>query len=344
MNAEKTWMLTEIEETGDALARQIAENGAAFASIGARLRTLDPPFVATIARGSSDHCALYLKYLIEVGLGVPCASLGPSIASLYHARLRLGGALSISISQSGQSPDIVEMQRAAKRDGTLTLAFVNEIQSPLAEEAELMAPLLAGPERSVAATKSMIAGLVAGASLVAAWRQDADLAGALAALPDALRGNDAAPPTSIVETLAGAKSLFVLGRGATFAMAMEAALKLKETCAIHAEAFSSAEVLHGPAELVGAGFPVLAFMPQDAARDGMIATLDRLSQAGAKVLRVEAGGVDDEVTLAAPASASPWLAPIPMIHRFYRLVEAVARQLGREPDRPRNLRKVTETL
>jgi glucosamine--fructose-6-phosphate aminotransferase (isomerizing) len=344
MTANQTWMLTEIEQTAEALARQLAGNAAAFASIGARLRTLNPPFVTTIARGSSDHCALYLKYLIEVGLGVPCASLGPSIASLYHAPLKLGGALSIAISQSGQSPDIVEMQRAAKRGGALTLAFVNEMQSPLAEEAELLAPLCAGPERSVAATKSMIAGLVAGASLVAAWRQDADLGDALSALPDALRGNNGAPPRAMVETLAGAKSLFVLGRGATFALAMEAALKLKETCAIHAEAFSSAEVLHGPAELVGEGFPVLAFMPRDAARDGMIATLDRLSDAGAKVLRVESGGADDDVTLGAAPSASPWLAPIPMIHRFYRLAEAVARKLGRDPDRPRNLRKVTETI
>jgi len=344
MNAAKTWMLTEIEETGEALARQLAENGDAVSTIGARLRTLNPPFVATIARGSSDHCALYLKYLIEVGLGVPCASLGPSIASLYHAPMKLGGALSISISQSGQSPDIVEMQQAAKRGGALTLAFVNEIASPLAQQAELMAPLRAGPERSVAATKSMIAGLVAGASLVAAWRQDAELANTLAALPEALRANDAAPPAAMIETLAGAKSLFVLGRGATYALAMEAALKLKETCAIHAEAFSSAEVLHGPAELVGEGFPVLAFMPQDAAREGMIATLDRLSDAGAKVLRIESGGVDDDVTLSAHAWASPWLAPIPMIHRFYRLVEAVARRLGRDPDSPRHLRKVTETV
>ena len=121
-------------------------------------------------------------------------------------------------------------------------------------------------------------------------------------------------------------------------------MKLKETCAIHAEAYSSAEVLHGPAELVHEGFPVLAFMPRDAARDGMIATLDRLSQAGAKVLRVESGGADDDETLAASPSDSPWIAPIPMIHRFYLLAEAVARRLGRDPDKPRNLRKVTETV
>jgi len=341
---ETTWMSREIDEAGAAVARQLAANSEALARIAARLRTLEPPVIATIARGSSDHCALYLKYLVEVGIGAPCASLGPSIASLYHAPLKLKGALSIAISQSGQSPDIVEMQRAAKRAGALTLAFVNETESPLAQEAELLMPLSAGVERSVAATKSMIAGLTAGASLVAAWRNDADLHRALAELPAALDAQTAPPPDAMIESLAGGRSLFVLGRGATFAIAMEAALKLKETCAIHAEAYSSAEVLHGPAELVQAGFPVIAFLPQDAAREGMLQTLQRLRDAGASVFEVEAGGVDSETTLASAPSSSPWLAPVGMIHRFYRVAEALSRRLGRNPDTPRHLNKVTETV
>ena len=225
----------------------------------------------------------------------------------------------------------------------MTLAFVNDVASPLALEAETLVPLCAGPERSVAATKSMIAGLVAGASLVAHWRGDAALAAALAALPEALSAK-VDPPASLVETLAATKNAFVLGRGATLAIAAEAALKLKETCAIHAEAFSSAEVLHGPAELVGPGFLVIAFLPRDSAREGIEATLRRLGDVGANIIRVEAGEADSDHVLGAAASASPLIAPIPMIHRFYRLVEAVALQLGRDPDRPRNLRKVTETI
>jgi glutamine---fructose-6-phosphate transaminase (isomerizing) len=337
-------MLQEIGEAGDAVARQLGHNGGLLAELGTRLRALDPPLVATIARGSSDCCALHLKYLVEIVSGTPCASIGPSIATLYRVPMRLQGAVSVAISQSGRSPDIVEMQRAARRGGALAIALVNEVASPLAKEAEALLPLCAGPERSVAATKSMIAGLVAGASLVAAWREDRALADAITSLPDILRGQTAPPPAVMLERLASARSAFVLGRGATLAIAAEAALKLKETCAIHAEAYSAAEVLHGPAELVISGFPVIAFLPSDAAREGMLATLARLAEAGATVIAIEAGGADDAHRLAAAKVEATLLEPVVMIHRFYRLAEALALRLGRDPDRPRNLRKVTETV
>src|SRR5205823_8185855 len=155
-----------------------------------------------------------------------------------------------------------------------------------------------GSERSVAATKSMIAGLVAGASLVAAWREDRALADAIAGLADILRGQTAPPPADMLEQLATARSVFVLGRGATLAIAAEAALKLKETCAIHAEAYSAAEVLHGPAELVGPGFPIIAFLPSDVAREAMLATLARLAEMGASVIAIEADGADHAHRLA----------------------------------------------
>ncbi len=339
-----TEMFQEIGEAGDAVARQLGYNAELLAKLGARVRALDPPLIATIARGSSDCCALYLKYLVEIVSGAPCASIGPSIATLYRAPMRLQGAVSVAISQSGRSPDIVEMQRAARRGGALAVALVNEVGSPLAKEAEVLLPLCAGPERSVAATKSMIAGLVAGASLVAAWREDGPLAAAIAGLPDILRGQTAPPPADMLERLASARSAFVLGRGATLAIAVEAALKLKETCAIHAESYSAAEVLHGPAELVVPGFPVIAFLPSDAAREGMLATLAQLADAGATVITIEAGGVDDAHRLAAAKVEATLLEPVVMIHRFYRLAEALALRLGRDPDRPRNLRKVTETV
>jgi glucosamine--fructose-6-phosphate aminotransferase (isomerizing) len=339
-----THMFQEIGEAGDAVARQLGHNAELLAELGTRLRALDPPLVATIARGSSDCCALYLKYLVEIVSGTPCASIGPSIVTLYRTPMRLRGAVSVAISQSGRSPDIVEMQRAARRGGALAVALVNEVASPLAKEAEALLPLCAGPERSVAATKSMIAGLVAGASLVAAWREDRALADAIASLPDILRGQTAPPPADMLERLASARSAFVLGRGATLAIAAEAALKLKETCAIHAEAYSAAEVLHGPAELVNPGFPVIAFLPSDAAREGMLATLARLADAGAAVITIEVGGADDTHRLAAAKVEATLLDPVVMIHRFYRLAEALALRLGRDPDRPRNLRKVTETV
>ena len=300
--------------------------------------------LTTIARGSSDCCALYLKYLAEIVVGIPCASIGPSIATLYGAPLRLSRAAAVSISQSGRSPDIVEMQRSAHKAGAMTIAMVNDVDSPLATEAEELLPLMAGREQSVAATKSMIAGLVAGAALVAAWRDDADLRNAIAGLPAILPAESAPPPAAMIERLASAEHAFVLGRGATFAVATEAALKLKETCAIHAEAYSSAEVLHGPAELARTGFLVIAFMPTDAGREGMEATLTLLQHAGADVVRIDTDGDDASGRLACAPAASPLLTPITMIHRFYGLAEAVSRRLGRDPDHPRNLHKVTETI
>ena len=342
--SDPSLMAAEIDETGAVVARQLAANAAATARLAALLRERDPRVVVTIARGSSDHAALYLKYLVEVALGVPCASIGPSIASLYDAPLRLEGALAITISQSGRSPDIVALQAAAARAGALTLALVNEVDSPVAEGAQHLLPLCAGPERSVAATKSMIAGLVAGASLVAAWGRDDALTLGLEGLPALLSGQTAPAPDAMVERLASAKSAFVLGRGATFAIAAEAALKLKETCAIHAEAFSSAEVLHGPAEIVTPGFLIIAFLPQDEAREGMAETLRRFADMGARVLTIDAGGEDAVDRLAVAGAAHPQLTPISMVHRFYLLAEACARRLGRDPDRPKNLSKVTETF
>jgi glutamine---fructose-6-phosphate transaminase (isomerizing) len=339
-----THMFEEIGEAGEAVARQLGQNVERLAELGSRLRALDPPLVATIARGSSDCCALYLKYLVEIASVAPCASIGPSIATLYRAPMRLKGAVSVAISQSGQSPDIVEMQRAARRGGALAIALVNEVDSPLAQEAEALLPLCAGPERSVAATKSMIAGLVACASLVAAWREDRALADAIGRLPETLRGQAAPPPAAMLEQLASAQNAFLLGRGATLAIAAEAALKLKETCAIHAEAYSAAEVLHGPAELVGPGFPVIGFLPSDVAREAMLATLAQLAEMGATVIAIEADGVDHAHRLAVAKVGATLLEPIVMIHRFYRLAEALARRLGRDPDRPRNLSKVTETV
>jgi glucosamine--fructose-6-phosphate aminotransferase (isomerizing) len=338
-------MAAEIAEAGAVVRRQLAANAALTAKVAADLRAREPSFVATVARGSSDHAALYLKHLVELKLALACASLGPSIASLYHAPLKLEGAVAIAISQSGRSPDILAMQRAAKAQRALSIALVNDEDSPLAREANAVLPLCAGPERSVAATKSMIAALIAGASLVAHWSDDSELLAALTKLPSVFDASSAAPPaTEAIATLAQASSLFVVGRGATLAVAAEAALKLKETSAIHAEAFSSAEVLHGPAGIIKPGFPVLAFAPADAARPGFFDTLDRLAAFGAAPLLVDTEPHKRWPTLAALDGGHPLLTPIVALHAFYRVAESTARQRGRDPDQPPHLKKVTETL
>ena len=337
-------MATEIAESGAVAHRQLTANAAPTAKLAAALRARKPSFAVTIARGSSDHAALYLKHLVELKAALACASLGPSLASLYHAPLRLADAVAIAISQSGRSPDIVAMQRAARDQGAVAIAMVNDEDSPLARDADALLPLHAGAERSVAATKSMIASLVAGASLVAHWSEDSELLAALAKLPSILDLSSAAPPSAAVETLAKAASLFVVGRGATHAVAAEAALKLKETSAIHAEAFSSAEVLHGPAGIIGPGFPVLAFAPADAAREEFFAALDRLASFGAAPLVVDYEQHARWQTVVALDGGHPLLTPIVALHAFYRVAEATARRRGRDPDQPPHLMKVTETL
>ncbi len=238
------------------------------------------------------------------------------------------------------------MQRAAKTSGATTIALVNVADSPAAADADALLPLLAGEERSVAATKSMIASIVAGVALVAAWGEDAGLAAAIERLPAILDAARAAAPAEIEDALASKNSLFVIGRGATFAVAMEAALKLKETSAIHAEAFSSAEVLHGPAGVVTPGFPVLGFAPApgDAARDGFFETVERLASFGAASLIVDVERHPRWPTLVAPDAGHAMVTPIAALHAFYGLAEATAGRRGRNPDEPPHLMKVTRTV
>ena len=337
-------MAAETAETGDRLADALAINAGAVAALAARLQALDPPLLATNARGSSDHAAAFAKFLVERELGLPCASIGPSIASLYGKRLKLSGAALLSISQSGRSPDIVAMQRAAREAGALTVALVNDEASPLAEGAEVALPLHAGAERSVAATKSALLSMALAAAFVAAWAEDAALAKALSGLPGILGANAPPPPETLLAPLAGAQSLYVVGRGPTLAIASEAALKLKETCAVHAEAFSSAEVLHGPAGIVHAGFPVLAFVPQDEARQGTLQALDRLASFGAAPLLVDTEMHARWPTLIAPHTGHPALDAISALHAFYRLAEALSRRRGGDPDAPPHLAKITRTV
>lgn len=334
-------MFVEAAEAPAAIARLLAANREAAARLGETLRARPPGAVVTCGRGSSDHAATYAKYLIETGLGIPTSSAALSVSSVYEATPRLEGALFLAISQSGRSPDILAAVDAARRSGALTVALVNDEASPLADLAELTLPLKAGPELSVAATKSYITALAGIAQLVAAWTPDAPLAKALDGLPSvldeawALDWSAAATPVLKDKT-----NLFVLGRGPGFAAAQEAALKFKETCGMHAEAFSAAEVRHGPMALVGEGFPVLVFAQADASEAGVLELTAQLRARGACVLLAGGSGPD---SLPTPAT-HPVLEPIVRIQGFYRLANNLALARGLDPDSPPHLRKVTETV
>lgn len=331
-------MAREAGEAPQAVARFLDHNRKALSDLGARLRLAPPPAVMTSARGSSDNAAGYFKYLTEILMGVPCASVGASVVSVYDAQLRVSQGLCITISQSGKSPDIVALQDAARKGGALTVALVNVADSPAAQNADICLPLHAGPELSVAATKSFIVSMAAGAAIVAHWRGDSTFLAAVEALPERLAVAARIDWPDFADWARGAESLFVLGRGPALPIAAETALKLKETCATHAEAYSIAEVMHGPWELMGEGFPVLAYSPEDRARDSSRAALAKIRATGAHVLAVEQGG------LPYAAAGDALLDPITMIQTTYLAIEKLARALGRDPDRPRLLKKVTETI
>ena len=336
-------MHAEAAEAASVAERHLTDPKAVRERLGKRLRTQDPPLVLTCARGSSDHAATYAKYLIETRVRTPVASFAPSTASLHAAPWRhLEGTLFLAISQSGRSPDILLSARAAKDAGALVVALVNDPESPLAQLAEVAIPLLAGSERSVAATKSFIATLVAILGLVAAWTDEADLHGALDETPHVLRSAWNLNWSPAEAVLAGASSLFVVGRGLSYAIALEAALKLKETCGLHAEAFSAAEVKHGPMALVGPGFPVIMLEPSEGG-DAFEALARDFIARGAHVIM--AGG-EQEGALALPIlpALHPALAPIAAIQSFYRLAASLSIARGLDPDNPPYLRKVTETL
>lgn len=337
-----TFMAREIAEIPASIDACLTRNADALERLASTLRDGDPQLAMTVARGSSDHAASYFKYACEILSGIPVASVGPSIASVYERPLRLPRTLSLAISQSGQSPDIVAMTRAASRSGAISVALTNNPDSALARESAHCLPLHCGPERSVAATKSFVTSVVGGLALLAAWQKDEALSAALSALPEAADRALSCDWTALSERLVRAPALFVLGRGAGYAIASEVALKFKETSAIHAEAYSAAEVLHGPSALVESGFPVLGLICEDAARPGFAATAERLRQQGADVfVTADIPGV---TALPTVAPLHPLVDPLLRVISFYVFIEALARRRGLHPDTPRHLRKVTETL
>lgn len=341
--ASTTRMAAEAGEAAERVATQLAANAEGMARLAARLRGAAPRIVFTCARGSSDHAATFAKYLFELRLGIPTLSHAPSIASVYgRPLLHMRGQPFILVSQSGRSPDLLASAEAAAAAGALVIALVNDTASPLAGLAEIVIPLLAGPETSIAATKSYLATLTALAQLVSCWEQDAALARAVATLPEALDMAWRQDWSAGVELFAHVRNLFVLGRGLTLGIALEAALKFKETCGIHGEAFSIAEVAHGPIALASPDFPALIFPPHGEAVAGLADVAAAFAARGAPVLAV-GDALPGQDGLPIASDLHPVIAPIAMAQSFYRMVDALARRRGLDPDHPPLLRKVTET-
>jgi len=346
MKAAETKMFKEAHQAPTVVERALKENRSEIELLGTFLRRNAPPFTLSVARGSSDHAALYGKYLIESLLGLVCSSAIPSIHTVYGRHLSLGKALVIAVSQSGESPDLIEVTRQARRDGALTLALVNKENSPLAQTAEVMLPLWAGAEEAVAATKSYLATLATLAQLVAAWAEDKALKEAVAMLPEAMYKAADANWYAGLDALVEAENGLVVGRGYAFAVANELALKLKETSAFHAEAISGAELLHGPVALVEPDFPLLVLVSKDKPLPSMVGLLENLRGKGGHLLVASSEAEALELAhtpLPLPTKLHPVLDPILLAQAFYPFAAVLSVARGFDPDAPRNLSKVTRT-
>jgi len=335
-------MLQEALGAAQAVATQPARIDRMLRELAGRLITHPPRLALTVARGSSDHAANYFAYLVMRRLGLPVVSLPMSLITLHKAPLAVAGQLAVALSQSGRSYDLVDTMAALKSADATTVGFINHTDSPLAKHCEWVVPLCAGLEESVAATKSYIAALSVIARLVAHWRDDGDLLIALARLPDRREKAAHVPISIAIDTLLWADSAMVVGRGLGYAVALEAALKLKETCAIQAEAFSGAEIRHGPLALVEHGYPIIIFALRGAEQAGLVELARELRQRGARVILAAPSGVADR-DLTLEVSDDPTLDPILAIQTFYVLAARLAKARGLNPDEPPNLTKVTLT-
>jgi glucosamine--fructose-6-phosphate aminotransferase (isomerizing) len=330
------------------VAAQLQANRAVLENVTERFRLSRPRFVSTNARGSSDAAATYAKYLIETRLGLPVVSSAPSVGAIYGAPVRLENSILLSISQSGASFDLVENARFAKSRGAFLVSLLNAEHSPLAEVSDIVVPLGAGKESGIAATKSHVASLSAVLQLVAYVGCDSELLGLLRALPDQLEHATQLDWAGAVDALGGASRLLVVARGLSLGAAQEAALKFKETCDLHAEAFSGAELEHGPIALVREGSPVLLFSQSDETQPGQFELARNLCDKGAHVLSAglpdaACGAGGREIRLPVVAGAHPVVAPLLFVQAVYGLVDLVAKRRGLDPDAPPHLNKVTRT-
>ena len=342
MSDAQAKMEAEWQESPDAVRRQREALEAPLAELLRRIRRNPPNVIVTCARGSSAHSATFGKHLFERHLGIPVSALAPNVATIYRQRLRLNGQLFFTVSQSGRSDDLIESAAMAKAAGALTAAIVNDTESPLARSSDIVLPMAAGPEFSVAATKSFVTSLSAWLHVAAGWAELDELQAAIERLPNRLAAATRLDWSSALNALCKATSLVTLGRGPTLAIAREAALKLKETSNLHAEAFSGAEFVHGPVALIDVSYPVLLFMPTDQAAAGLHALAADLRGKNARVFMTD---WSEQQTGGLPALVPdhPDADAVCLIQSFYALAIRTAQRRGTNVDLPRHLQKVTRT-
>jgi glutamine---fructose-6-phosphate transaminase (isomerizing) len=337
-------------QTSSAMAREIAEIPAAaerllarsdmFATIVGRIERTKPRIVVFCGRGSSGHVGVYLRYLVEARLGLLVSNAAPSVVTAYRRPPDMRDALWIVVSQSGRSPDLVTATQVARETGALTLAIVNDESSPAAAASELVLPIGAGTENSVAATKTVTLSMIAGMQLVAALTRDDDLNASLQELPLRLSQALTCDWSLWAESAAHAPAAFIVGRGYGLGCVREIALKVAEILRVPALGYSAAELRHGPRASVTPATPVLVLRQNDEAARAIDELVRDLNESGETVFA--AGGGSG--TLPWIGDADPICDPVVMLIPAYRAIEAAAGRGGLDPDNPPHLSKVTRTL
>ncbi len=344
-----SYLEQEINEQPAALARLLAEESGRVRELAQQIRRKNPQFVYLAARGTSNHAGTYGKYLLASVCGLPVALAAPSLFTMYRMPPRLESALVVGISQSGHSPDIVEVVAEGRRQGAMTLGITNNPESPLGIAAEFALPVHAGEERSVAATKTYTAQLTSLALLAVALAGNSTMWSELERLPSHVeRALELAPTIEEhAQRYRYMERCVLIGRGYNYATALEVSLKLKELTYVVAERYSSADFMHGPIAIIEEGFPVIVFAPQGAVYGDLLAMIRTLQAREAELVVVsdqqEALNLA-QTALRLPEGVPEWLSPVVAVVPGQLFAASLTRTKGYDLDRPRGLRKVTETV
>jgi glucosamine--fructose-6-phosphate aminotransferase (isomerizing) len=328
----------EIFQQPAVLEGAISENSGVAADARDLLKSEGVHHVVIAARGTSDNAARYAKYIWGARLGLPVTLAAPSLYTRYRQHPDLGGAAVVGISQSGQSPDLLAVVEQGRRTGRPTLALTNDVDSPLAQMSDVVVPLHAAPEDSIAATKSYTASLLAIAMIAA----EGD---SVASVPDIVQqALDAEPEIKSAAARQGSVSkAVVLGRGYNHATAFEWAIKMQEMAYVLAHAYSTADFAHGPFALLEPGFPVLAIVGKGAlAEDGLAIVRRARDEAGAAITVMTNTVIPDLPTIDLP-DIEEWLSPMMFIAACQLFTLHTALENGVDPENPRGLAKVTKT-
>ena len=336
---------SEAAEIPALLARQAERLPQQLEEPVARLDRLAPALIATIARGSSDNAAAFAGYVAALNLRLPTASVPPSIASVYGRTLRMESAVALAISQSGAGVDLALAARAARAGGAFTLGLINEPDSALGREVDFEIQIGAGTEHAVAATKTFMLSVTAALYLVALWSRDESLRSALTELPGVLDRCRSVDWLCAMSTLAGCEQVFVVARGAALPVAAELALKLQEVPGLLADAQSAAELLHGPIAMASRDMPAIVLAGDRHSRESVRGAMARLHAAGAPVLLLSPGSEPEygAQVIRVPEAGHELLQPLVSLFAMYPALAQLARQRGRDPDRPPHLEKSTRT-